>query len=268
MINSAELLAVYDDQVRKSETTTLPPGVHAEPDGPIVRLVGSHTGFISAPVDLGISGGDLATFVRRQRDFFAARGEAVEWKTRSHDRPPEIFDHLRAAEFVPQAPETVMVGRVKDLVAMSEPRLDIVAVRRTANPVDAVRIAELECEVWGEDLSWMAEDLAGRMSLGTDAIAVFVAEAEAIVVAAAWLVAKPQTDFAGLWGGSTLAPWRRRGIYRALLHERAKVADEWGVSFVQVDASDASRPILERLGLIAITTSTPYVWRPAVEVVP
>lgn len=35
-----------------------------------------------------------------------------------------------------------------------------------------------------------------------------------------------------------------------------------GVRFLQVDASDDSRPILERLGFVAITTTTPYVWTP------
>jgi hypothetical protein len=30
-----------------------------------------------------------------------------------------------------------------------------------------------------------------------------------------------------------------------------------------VDASSDSRPILERLGFIAVTTTTPYVWSPA-----
>jgi hypothetical protein len=31
-----------------------------------------------------------------------------------------------------------------------------------------------------------------------------------------------------------------------------------------VDASDDSRPILERLGFVAVTTTTPYVWSPRV----
>jgi hypothetical protein len=29
-----------------------------------------------------------------------------------------------------------------------------------------------------------------------------------------------------------------------------------------VDASDESRPILERLGFVAVTTTTPFVWSP------
>ena len=72
----------------------------------------------------------------------------------------------------------------------------------------------------------------------------------------------PGTDFAGLWGGSTLPAWRGRGIYRALVARRAQLAVGHGYRFLQVDASDDSRPILERLGFVAVTTTTPYVWTP------
>ena len=120
----------------------------------------------------------------------------------------------------------------------------------------------VESVVWGEDLSWMGDDLIGRVGLGPDAIAVFVAEAGGQVVSAGWLVANPGTDFAGLWGGSTLVGWRRRGLYRALVTERAKLATSRGVTYLHVDASEDSRPILERLGFVPVTTTTPFVWKP------
>jgi GNAT superfamily N-acetyltransferase len=75
-------------------------------------------------------------------------------------------------------------------------------------------------------------------------------------------VQSPGTEFAGLWGGSTRAQWRGRGIYRALVARRAQLAAERGVRYLQVDASSDSRPILERLGFLAVTTTTPYVWTP------
>jgi GNAT superfamily N-acetyltransferase len=68
------------------------------------------------------------------------------------------------------------------------------------------------------------------------------------------------TDFAGLWGGATLPEWRGHGIYRALTAARARAALAEGVRFLQSDCSPMSRPILERSGLVAVTTSTPYVW--------
>ena len=56
--------------------------------------------------------------------------------------------------------------------------------------------------------------------------------------------------------------WRGRGIYRATVAHRANLAAERGFRYLEVDASDASRPILERLGFTAVTTTTPYVWSP------
>ena len=61
---------------------------------------------------------------------------------------------------------------------------------------------------------------------------------------------------------STLAAWRGRGIYRALVAVRARRAVARGVRYLQVDASDDSAPILRRLGFGAVTTTTPYVWTP------
>jgi GNAT superfamily N-acetyltransferase len=70
------------------------------------------------------------------------------------------------------------------------------------------------------------------------------------------------TEFATLWGGATLPAWRGRGIYRALVRQRAQLAAERGRRYLEVDASADSRPILERLGFRAVTQTRPYVWSP------
>ncbi|MGA8846401.1 MAG: hypothetical protein WB471_07290, partial [Nocardioides sp.] len=80
------------------------------------------------------------------------------------------------------------------------------------------------------------------------------------LVSAGRLEVVPGTDFAGLWGGATLPQWRGRGIYRALTAARAGSASARGVRWLQSDCTPMSRPILERSGLVAVTTSTPYVW--------
>jgi hypothetical protein len=40
------------------------------------------------------------------------------------------------------------------------------------------------------------------------------------------------------------------------------LAAQRGLQYLQVDASDDSRPILERLGFVAVTTTTPFIWSP------
>src|ERR1039458_10667140 len=75
----------------------------------------------------------------------------------------------------------------------------------------------------------------------------------------------PGTEFNALWGGSTLATWRRRGIYRALVARRAQVAVERGVKYLLVDASDDGSPILQRLGMHQVATTTPGSGPPAAD---
>lgn len=261
MTDKEILLAAYDDQMRGAPPNP-PAGITYEQDGPLLRIVGQFRGFVSGPRDLGVRGAELDGLIARQRDFFAARGEAVEWKTRGHDVPADLTDRLRAAGFVPEERETVLVGSAADMaVGQPEPPQDVVLRQVTAD-ADMHRIAALETAVWGDDMSWLAKDLIGRVAAAPDEIAVFVAEAGGEVVSAAWLVFRAGTEFAGLWGGSTLAEWRGRGIYRALVAVRAELAVTRGVKYLQVDASDDSSPILQRLGLHAVTTTTPYVWTP------
>ncbi len=262
MTDIGALLAAYDEQARPAEHTNLPAGVHAEPDGPVVRVVGHfHQGFISAPRDLNLGGGELDDLIARQRDFFAARGEAVEWKTRGHDLPTDLVARLEAAGFVAEDTETVMIGVAADLAA--DPQLpDGVRLREVVEGDDLRRIADMETAVWGEDRSWLADELARQVARDGSPTVVLVAESDNLIVAAAWLMIEPGTQFGGLWGGSTLEAWRGRGIYRALVARRAQLAAARGVEYLQVDASDDSRPILERLGFTAVTTTTPYVWSP------
>ncbi len=265
MIEPSALLAAYDEQVRPAERGALPPGARAERDGPLLRVTGTHRGFVSTPRDMGLRGAELDALIARQRDWFTARGEAVEWKTRAHDEPADLCERLLAAGFVPEERETVVVAQVDDIVG-DAPLPDDVTVRETVDAVDMTRIAAMESSVWDEDWGWLADELVGMVGATPRLTHVLVAEAQtpagAEVVSAAWLILTPGTEFAGLWGGSTLAAWRGRGLYRALVGARARIAASHGARYLQVDASDDSRPILERLGFVAITTTTPYVWSP------
>lgn len=254
------LLAAYDEQMRGAPPHP-PAGVVYEQDGPLLRITGQHRGFVSGPRDLGVGGAELDALIARQRDHFAARGEAVEWKTRGHDRPADLTDRLRAAGFVPEERETVVVGEAERM-ARTPVTPAGVTLRQVTADADMHRIAAMESAVWGQDWSRLADDLIGRVAAAPDQIAVLVAEADGEVVCAAWLVLRAGTQFASLWGGSTLAAWRGRGIYRALVAARAELAVARGVRFLHVDASDDSAPILKRLGFHAVTTTTPYVWSP------
>jgi GNAT superfamily N-acetyltransferase len=256
-----ELLAVFDRQARPVPATP-PAGVRYERDGPVVRVVGWHQGFVSAPRDTGLRGDALDQLIARQRDYFAGRGEGVEWKTYGYDQPADLPARLRAAGFAAEPEETVLIGLSGEMAA--EPVLPSgVVLRQVSGEADMRRIAAMESAVWGEDLSWRAAELAGSVAAAPGQVLVWAVEAGDQVVSAARIEFQPGTGFAGLWGGSTLPAWRGRGIYRALVARRAQVAQARGVRYLQVDASSDSAPILRRLGFRAVTTTTPYVWEPA-----
>lgn len=252
-----DLLAAYDAQVRTALARRPPRGVACDWDGPLLRCTDvAYRGFVGYRSLAGEQ--DVDALIARTLAFFAARGDAFEWKAHGHDQPADLPDRLRAHGFVPEDVETVMIGETA-LMARDPLLPEGVVLREVTQLDDFRRIADLESAVWGADWSWLATDLAGRDPSG---VTVLVAEAGNGVVSAAWLVYNPATEFAGLWGGSTLPGWRGRGIYRALVARRAQLAAQRGVKYLQVDASADSRPILARLGFVPITTTTPYVWTP------
>jgi GNAT superfamily N-acetyltransferase len=144
-----------------------------------------------------------------------------------------------------------------------EPRLpEGVSLREVTSRADLERIEGLEREVWDDEQSWLPDMLESELALDPDALTVTVAEAGETVVCAAWIRFESGTEFGTLWGGATLPEWRRRGIYRATVTYRANLAAARGFRYLETDASDDSRPILERLGFVPVTTTTPYIWSP------
>jgi GNAT superfamily N-acetyltransferase len=258
----AELLRAYNEQLRARVPAALPASVTVEHEGPIQRLLGLKGGGYVEYHDLGgIDGDALDALIARQVDAFADRHEEFEWKLHGHDRPTDLPERLRAAGFVPEDEETVVIAAVADIAA--EPRLpEGVALRTVTERRDLDRIAAMEEAVWDEKHAWLAARLEEELTLAPDSIAVVVAEAERTVVCAAWIRFEEGTEFATLWGGATLREWRGRGIYRATVAYRASLAAARGFRYVEVDASADSRPILERLGFTPVTTTTPYVWSP------
>ena len=211
----------------------------------------------------GLEGAELDELIARQVKVFAERDERFEWKLHGHDQPGDLSERLRAAGFVPEETETVVIAAVPNIAA--EVHLpEGVSLREVTSRADLQRIAALEQAVWGDEdqHNWLVDMLESERAVDPDALTVVVAEAGPTVVCAAWVRFERDTDFATLWGGATLPEWRRRGIYRATVAYRATLAAGRGFRYLETDASDDSRPILERLGFTAVTTTTPYVWAP------
>ena len=264
MPDVSELLAAYDAQLRDRVPDRLPRGVTVERDGPLLRFFGlGNRGFVCYRDLEGLEGVGLDELIARQVRVFAERGERFEWKLHAYDRPPDLPRRLRATGFVPEDEETVVIAPVDEVAG--RPLLpEGVSLREVTDRNDLDRIAAFEQTAWGEgdDPSWIAESLETERTADPHGLSIVVAEAGGAIVCAGWVRFERGTDFATLWGGATLPAWRGRGIYRATVAYRASLAAQRRFRFIEVDASSDSRPILERLGFTAVTTTTPYVWSP------
>jgi hypothetical protein len=89
---------------------------------------------------------------------------------------------------------------------------------------------------------------------------VFAAYVENQPVSCGWIYLHPGSQFAGLFGGSTLEEQRGQGLYQALLAKRAEDARRRGNQFLTTGAGPMSRSILERRGFQLLTWGYAYKW--------
>lgn len=259
-VEIAALLAAYDAQLRTTAETTGASGVLVAGPLWLVTFAGG-AGFVTYR-DLGdADAAQIEELVRDAVEHFEADPSIVrvEWKARGHDRTPGLHDALLAAGFEPGEPESIMIGEAAGL-AVDVKLPSGVTVRQVTDQPDVRAMAEMQDEAFGNRAaSDMADEVMRRLAKGDD-VELWVAEAEGRVVSAGRLEPVPGTDFAGIWGGATLREWRGRGIYRALTAARARSALARGKTLIHSDSTEFSRPILERSGLVRISTTTPYLW--------
>lgn len=218
---------------------------------------------IESPDGLGDTEDEIAAAIATEVAFFTDRGQRVEWKTYADDAPADLVSRLAAAGFAVGDVEVLMLGRAADLVPIcADPLPPGLGLREFSGAVDWARASALMDTVWGVKDNWVNDVLRREQEAAPERFRpVFVEETAGArrVVSYAALRLTPGVDFAGLWGGSTHPDYRGRGLYRALTAYRAQLALAAGHPYVRVDTSPDSRPILTRLGLHPVTTTTPCV---------
>ena len=246
-----ELLAAFDEHVRRRPVPDGPDGVVEQADG-VVRCV-------SASGWSGVTFSDLAG-----RDADAAIAAQVarlsgtwEWKHYSYDEPPDLPRRLLAAGFEAEETQTLMVADLRALAIDAPPPAGV-----ELRVVDAGGVADLtrlhDAVFGGDHTDLEAAILAGLARGTTVPVVAYAGEAP---VSGGRLELVEGTQFASLWGGCTLPEHRSRGIFRALVARRARIAEERGYRYLQVDAMDTSRPHFERLGFAELAKTTPFIRR-------
>jgi acetyltransferase (GNAT) family protein len=261
MATAREYLEAYDRQLRTDAETRGAASVTRLGPLRLARFAGGR-GFVTYR-DLGDAGAAaIAPLVEAALAHLRADPgiTSVEWKTRGHDRAPGLHEALLAHGFVQEETESIMIGEASMLAVDVTPP-EGVRLRQVTSEPDVRALARMQEEVFGGRFADDVTDaLLQRLGRG-DGMELWVAEAGGGIVCCGRLEPVEGTEFAGIWGGATRPEWRRRGIYRALTAARARSALAIGKRLIHSDSTEASRPILERAGLVKVSTTTPYEWR-------
>ncbi len=255
-MDRTELLEIF---TREQRMDIAYPGIEREVDGPVIRHISQteEDGFViysrldEENAEAAISA-QIARFERIPQDF--------EWKVYDYDTPADLLERLRRRGFEIGEPEALLVlDLAAGPAALSRPVPT--SVVRIAGPEGIDAVVALESEVWGSDHSDLGARLKRDLQEQPEMLSVYLSYQEEQPASAAWTYFHAGSRFASLWGGSTLAQFRRQGHYSALLAVRAQEAQERGFPLLTVDASPMSRPILEKHGFQHLATSRPCTWR-------
>jgi len=187
-------------------------------------------------------------------------GVGFEWKVFSHDRPPDLTERLARRGFEIGPREAVLVYELSRPAAWAtQGAVDVMRVDRPADVPIFRRAAET---IFAKDYSPTSAELTAAIEAGSFQHRAYVAMADGRAVSIGRLYTHPDSAFAGLYGGGTLAAYRGRGLYRAVVAARARDAIAAGAKYLVVDALPTSRPILESLGFQPVAETWPCDWRP------
>jgi hypothetical protein len=201
----------------------------------------------------------LHEVIHRELDYFAPMQQPFTWKVYEHDRLPNLRDELLDHGFSPDNdPAAVMVldlDNKPDLLAHPV-QADIRRITTLDGLKDIVYVLD---QVWGGHNSWVYERLGSHLQV-PGYLSVYAAYVEDEPASIAWTYF-PRGSFATMFAGSTIAKYRRQGLYTGLLATRLREIDQRGYRFAVVEAGSMSRPIVERHGFQHLTTVYDYEWQ-------
>ena len=253
-----QILTLYDKEQRIDVEY---PGTRREVTPTVVRYVPTvdyEQGFV---LHSQLTAENANTVIREQVDYFEQLETEFEWKCYSHDSPPDLKDRLAASGFEVEEPEAIMVLDTQTAPStLLEPTNHDV---RQITSVDALAdVFAVQQPVWQVDFSDLQQRLARDLTEDPEHLKIFAGYVDEQPVSSAWVYFYPGSQFASMWGGSTLPAYRKQGFYTALISVRLRAIQEFGARFATVDAQlDTSKPILERLGFVRITTSYACTWK-------
>jgi hypothetical protein len=259
------ILALYDEQERLNVDLV---GFKREDTGAVVRYVPPNpkrNSFIFYDRLTNADSSTIDTAIKEQVEYFRGICNALVWKFCSHDASPLLMDRLVVHGFEPDEEHSAIM--VLELTA--QPALLQTPVQhdiRRKHPGDDVSdLLTVLNGAFDEDASRALYMVYDEMCGDPTRVSMYIAYADGQPACCGWTrFPRPGKDFASLWAGSTLPQFRQRGLYTELLAVRAREAAERGFRFLNIEAGNMSRPIVEKHGFIKISTmlEAQYTYQP------
>jgi hypothetical protein len=254
----SEILALYDRQQRIEIEH---PGMRKDVFPNLIRFVRPAPGmsFISYS---RLAPASADRVIDEQVAYFREHNLPFSWKVYEHDTPPDLKERLTARGCKLYEQEDVLVLDLQAVPAslLEPPRLQGQAeIRAILRPEQLEDVIQVEEQVWGGNFAWIHARLGGHMAI-PGFLNIYVAAVNGQPACAGWVYFRPNSLFADLWGGSTVAEQRGRGLYTALLAVRVQEAIKRGYRFLTIDAGPMSGPIVRRHGFQLLTHAWDCDW--------
>lgn len=245
-----EWISLFHKELRQEAVT---PGFIREETDHVVRHISkfNESGFILAS---NVNERSAREVIRKELTFFGNLKQSFEWKVYSYDKPDNLTELLKQEGFTIDDQEALMVVKLSE----SHPFLtnyDLHTVKEITDEQGIHDVIVLEEAIWNGSHTELGERLWRDKQNSPDSLYIYGIYVDGQLVSAAWMYLENNSSFASLWGGSTLPQYRGNGYYSKLLAVRAQKAYEKGYSFLTVDASPMSKPILEKSGFSCLAYS-------------
>jgi hypothetical protein len=250
-----EILALYEQEQRKNVHYH---GMRTEQTPDVVRVVALDQGQ-GAVIYSRLDESDVDRVIREQIAYFEEIGQDFEWKVFSYDTPSDLKERLITHGFEADEAESIMV---LDLQTAPASLFESVTtdVKRITDIAQIDQVVQILSDVWNEDQTEFGQILADELTHQGDDLSIYIASIDGVPASTAWIRFHKGSSFAGLWGGSSLAAYRQRGLYTTLLSVRAQEARQRGVRYLTIDASPMSQPIVAKYGFQTLAVAQACMW--------
>jgi hypothetical protein len=251
-LSQPALLNLYDEEMRLGMSypdmrkDILPWGVRFVRPAPGMSFIAYHR--------LDENSADAA--IQEQLEYFQGINQPFQWAVFDHDRPADMKNRLVAHGFEPDEPGALMVLDLSaaPAVLLEPSEIDIRQVTHRTGLGEVIQVLE---QVWGSNFDWIWERMGRHLEI-QGYLNLYVAYVEDQPTSVGWVYFHHGSQFASLFGGSTIATQRGRGLYTAILTRRIQASLQRGVRYLTVETGPMSQPIVAKYGFWQLSAAQDF----------